>query len=244
MAYTRSTALAALILAGAAAPAFAAADFRDVAVVFSTISHVLETERSGVEVPWSNPETGNSGYVVAVRTYYIEDRMPCRDYRRSMTSPDGTVMLVTGTGCRSAAGRWRLDENNDAEPAPAGPSSPAGPPSREPELAALPPEDPGPAAGPEPSWSAGPAPEPVPEARVEPPPRETRVPSETPAPSEASGREAGRPAERAATPVPTPPTPKRRPTDLAGATTLPSTKASTKATSGSVSISLPSRSEG
>lgn len=117
MAKARPAAFGALLALALAGPSFAANDFRDVAIVSATINMVLEGERSGVKVNWSNPETGNGGYVVAERTFFLDPQSPCRDYRRSMRNAAGETMVVTGTGCRTRDGRWELDEEAKAQPA-------------------------------------------------------------------------------------------------------------------------------
>src|SRR5690606_40191021 len=42
----------------------------DEAYVEPLLYQALETEKSGVEVPWSNPATGSSGTIVIERTFY------------------------------------------------------------------------------------------------------------------------------------------------------------------------------
>ncbi len=121
MAKASPAALGALLSLALSGPALAANDFRDVAVISATINMVLESERSGVKVNWSNPDTGNSGYVVAERTFFLDPRSPCRDYRRSMRSAGGETVIVTGTGCRTSDGRWELDEQAQTKPAGAEP---------------------------------------------------------------------------------------------------------------------------
>lgn len=116
MAKARPATLGALLVLALAGPALAANDFRDVAIISATINMVLEGERSGVKVDWSNPETGNSGYVVAERTFFLNPQSPCRDYRRSMRTAAGETVMVTGTGCRQPDGRWELDEQPTAQP--------------------------------------------------------------------------------------------------------------------------------
>ncbi len=99
-----------------AASARAGTEFQDMPIISATINHVLETQKNNVSVTWSNPETGNSGDVVAERTYYLDPRTPCRDYRRtSKKSGGGPTQVVLGTGCRTSDGSWRLNERSDAE---------------------------------------------------------------------------------------------------------------------------------
>ena len=234
----RMSVLAVLALALGSHGASATSDFRDVALVSATISHVLERERTGVEVSWSNPDTGNAGSVVAERTYYIDGRTPCRDYRRTMRGSGGETLIVRGTGCRTAAGRWRLDEQSDSDVAAAPPPEPEVPygdsrPAPAVERAPLP------GSAVEPSWSAGPEPEPAAPPASEP----TADPVDEAPPAATTPRQG--PPERAERAVASrsetamPPLPKRRPGQEPSVAARPSSETS----AGSVTVSLPSRSE-
>ena len=46
------------------------------------LEQTLETEKSGIEIRWSNPGTGHSGKIRVERTFFRDDR-PCRDYLRT-----------------------------------------------------------------------------------------------------------------------------------------------------------------
>jgi len=107
--------LAASLLAG---PAVATSEFGDIPVVTAVLNSALEYERNGVEIPWSNPETGNSGVVAVERTFYLDPQSPCRDYRRTTERAGAPPAVVLGTGCRTPDGHWRLDERRDREPEP------------------------------------------------------------------------------------------------------------------------------
>lgn len=86
----------------------------DKAYLEGRLSKILEFERTGAEIPWSNPKTGNSGNIQLKRTYFLNPNSPCRDYVRSIDTEGGEPETVRGTGCREADGRWKLTE--DAEP--------------------------------------------------------------------------------------------------------------------------------
>jgi surface antigen len=111
------------------------------------INQALESERTGVAVPWTNPATGSSGTIVVERTFYRDPRTPCRDYRRTIERPGGPAVAIQGTGCRIGSGRWSLDEEDPRSVAAAAPRAGAGT-ARPPEPAEAP--DPEPAAGPAP----------------------------------------------------------------------------------------------
>lgn len=124
-----SLAVAALI---ASAPLLAAEDEGDASYVHPLVNQALETEKTDVEIPWANPETGNRGIIVVERTFY-RDEQPCRDYRRTVQKSGSPPLVIDGTGCRVGPGHWELDEeppttgnNNAVEPA-------AGPATRKPE---------------------------------------------------------------------------------------------------------------
>lgn len=78
--------------------------------VLSLVNQVLETERTDVEVPWLNPETGNSGRIVVERTFYLEPGKPCREYRRTVERAGSPAVVIEGTGCRTGPEQWNLDE--------------------------------------------------------------------------------------------------------------------------------------
>ena len=61
-----------------------AAQVADEEYVKPLLNRVLETEKTGVELPWSNPDTGSSGIIVIERTFYRDPGTPCRDYRRTL----------------------------------------------------------------------------------------------------------------------------------------------------------------
>jgi surface antigen len=143
-------ALACLLLA-AAAQRVSAQD-ADEEYLGPLINQALESQRTGVEVPWSNPATGSSGTIVVERTFYRDPRTPCRDYRRTIERAGGPAVAIEGTACRIGAGRWSLDEQ-EPEPtrearsrsAPREPEAAAPP---EAESAAAPPSCPPPSAAP------------------------------------------------------------------------------------------------
>jgi surface antigen len=63
----------------------------------------------GQPVPWSNPDSGNSGSVTPLR----EDTRPtdgatCRRFEQIVTTKDGRTALDNGTACRAPDGTWRI----------------------------------------------------------------------------------------------------------------------------------------
>jgi surface antigen len=122
--------------ASVAATEVAAQTDADEEYVLPLVNQALETEKSGVEVPWSNPATGSSGTIVIERTFYRDPRTPCRDYRRTLERVGAPAVEVQGTGCRIGSGRWSLAEEEPRSLA-AAPSVGAGTP-RAPEATAPP----------------------------------------------------------------------------------------------------------
>lgn len=107
-------------------------DPRDAAVVAAQVKQTLEFERTGTDLPWSNPETGSSGVIRVERTYYLDPETPCRDYIRTTRRPDGEKLTMRGSGCRMGDGRWFLDEALGAEVSPPSKSAPAPAPAAAP----------------------------------------------------------------------------------------------------------------
>jgi surface antigen len=98
------------IAASVVAPDVAAQADADEEYVGPLVNQALETEKSGVEIPWSNPATGNSGMILIERTFYRDPRTPCRDYRRTLERAGAPTVEIQGTGCRIGPRRWSLDE--------------------------------------------------------------------------------------------------------------------------------------
>ena len=153
--------LTVLWIAAAAAPQDVAAQAdADEEYVGPLVNQALETEKSGVEIPWSNPATGSSGMILIERTFYRDPRTPCRDYRRTLERAGAPTIEIQGTGCRIGSGRWSLDEEDPRSIAATGPTAGTGTPrtpeSTEPPAAAparagaAPPSCPAPTAAPVP----------------------------------------------------------------------------------------------
>lgn len=114
-----------------------AGDARDAPYIAGVLNEVLERQRTNVEVPWTNPETGNRGLIVVERTFYRDPRTPCREYRRSVQWEGASERWLRGTGCRVGTALWTVEESAvSASPpassaaAPAAPAAaPAPPPS-------------------------------------------------------------------------------------------------------------------
>jgi surface antigen len=158
-------ALAVLCTAGAGRPSHVAAQAdADEKYVGPLVNKALETEKSGVAIPWSNPATGSSGLITIQRTFYRDPRTPCRDYRRTLERAGAPKVEIQGTGCRIGPGRWSLDEQKPGAAA-AGPATGV---RRSPQPTATPPVQPagGPASPSCPAVTAAPVPPAKPPAMI------------------------------------------------------------------------------
>jgi hypothetical protein len=87
----------------------------DAAVFVPLLNETLENERTGRDVPWSNPATARSGVIRVERTFY-RCQQPCREYLRTITTLGGSNLAeARGTGCRVAKAKWDLQEGVPAE---------------------------------------------------------------------------------------------------------------------------------
>ena len=109
-----------------------AAQVADEEYVEPLLNQALETEKTGVELPWSNPDTGSSGIIVIERTFYRDPSTPCRDYRRTLERAGAPAVEIEGTGCRVGPSEWALDEEGPASLPRRPPRAPGppGPPRR------------------------------------------------------------------------------------------------------------------
>jgi surface antigen len=67
----------------------------------------LETTPSGKSVAWRNPDTGNNGTVMPVRTYRSTSGQYCREYQQTITV-GGQTHQAYGTACRQPDGSWKI----------------------------------------------------------------------------------------------------------------------------------------
>jgi hypothetical protein len=147
-----------------AAHAATGGDPRDQPYLSTLVNQALETERTKVEIPWSNPETSHRGMIVIDRTWYRDPQSPCRDYRWTLERTGQPVETISGTGCRIGPAVWRLDEGS---PGPGGlaipdPAAPLPAPGSSPPT-------PDPAAA-----TPAPSPDPTSPPQVAPPARSTK----------------------------------------------------------------------
>lgn len=67
----------------------------------------LEFKRSGEQVSWSNPDSGNSGNVVARPAFKNPQGSVCREFTQTI-KVGGKQEEGVGTACRQADGSWRI----------------------------------------------------------------------------------------------------------------------------------------
>ena len=119
-----------------------AAQVADEEYVQPLLEQALETEKSNVELSWSNPDTGSSGIIVIERTFYRDPSTPCRDYRRTLERAGAPPVEIQGTGCRVGPNEWELDEEGPASlaatPAPGAGPAPGARPAPAPDEPFLP----------------------------------------------------------------------------------------------------------
>ena len=66
----------------------------------------LEYARAGLATEWNNPDSSNSGRVVAGGTIQI-NKLDCREYTHTV-SVDGRTRVARAVACRQPGGTWRV----------------------------------------------------------------------------------------------------------------------------------------
>jgi surface antigen len=78
----------------------------DRAMYNRTLAESLSSSHDGETRHWANPETGRSGTIRPVRSYYRgEEYQLCRDYR-SAVNFEIDVATGSGTACQQPDGQW------------------------------------------------------------------------------------------------------------------------------------------
>ena len=85
----------------------------DRAHVMGRLQKILEFEQTGIEIPWRNPDTGASGVIVVERTYFLNPKVPCRDFTYTVEVGLYKKRKFKGTGCREVENGWRLDDGTN-----------------------------------------------------------------------------------------------------------------------------------
>ncbi len=85
-------------------------DRGDMAYYNQTSQQALETGQPGQSLPWSNPQTGNSGTVTPQKYYQNTSGQYCREYQQKI-NVGGKTESGYGTACRQPDGSWQVVSN-------------------------------------------------------------------------------------------------------------------------------------
>ena len=85
----------------------ASLDKVDRQMIQQTSYTAFEKMPSGVASSWSNPDTGNSGYVVPTKTYKTATGSYCREFQTTV-NVGGKTQEAYGTACRQPDGSWKI----------------------------------------------------------------------------------------------------------------------------------------
>ena len=87
-------------------PLFEQMSATDTRLADQAAQEALENLQSDKVLRWKNPETGNSGTMTPIKTYYNESkRAHCRKYRELITVGDISEQY-SDTACRNSRGTW------------------------------------------------------------------------------------------------------------------------------------------
>jgi surface antigen len=81
-------------------------DNADRAALSQRTQYALETQQSGVQTQWRNPDSGNSGYITPYPAYQREGAT-CREFEQTI-SVRGRLETARGTACRRPDGTWEV----------------------------------------------------------------------------------------------------------------------------------------
>ena len=82
-------------------------DRADMTYYNQTQQRALETAPAGQSLPWSNPQTGNSGTFVPKAPYQDSNGQYCREFQNQITV-GGKTQSGYGTACRQPDGSWQI----------------------------------------------------------------------------------------------------------------------------------------
>ncbi len=80
---------------------------KDAQALLRARDNALEKELSGTEVSWANPDSGNFGITMPVKTWRTKTGRYCREFQES-AMVDGATTVAHGVACRSADGSWKV----------------------------------------------------------------------------------------------------------------------------------------
>ena len=82
-------------------------DDRDKRMAAEAAQRAFESARTGEEVAWRNPDSGNSGSITPTQTYQIAGGQYCRRYTQEITI-GGEQHQTHGSACRQPDGSWQV----------------------------------------------------------------------------------------------------------------------------------------
>ena len=82
-------------------------DDRDRIHAGQTFQNSLEHNQNAIGQQWKNPNTGNSGAVIPVKTYQTDSGQYCREFQQTITVGNKT-QDGWGTACRQPDGSWKI----------------------------------------------------------------------------------------------------------------------------------------
>lgn len=100
-------ALGALIGAGIGNAVGASLDRADMQYYNQTSQRAFETAQAGQSLPWSNPQSGNSGTITPAAPYKNQSGQYCREFNQKITV-GGKTQNGYGTACRQPDGSWQI----------------------------------------------------------------------------------------------------------------------------------------
>ncbi len=86
----------------------ASLDRADMQYYNQTSQTALETAQPGQSLPWSNPQSGNSG-TITPQAYYQTPQGYCREYSQTI-NVGGKKQTGYGKACRQPDGSWKIVE--------------------------------------------------------------------------------------------------------------------------------------
>jgi len=102
--------IAGTLLGGALGSSIGASlDSADRAAYNEASQRALETAQAGQSLPWSNPKSGNSGYITPKAPYQTSNGQYCREYTQTIRV-GGKTQNGYGTACRQPDGSWQIVE--------------------------------------------------------------------------------------------------------------------------------------
>lgn len=72
----------------------------------ATSYDALETQQTGGQSTWSNPDSGNSGSTRILNVYRTADGRLCKDFEQTI-SAGGQSETANGTACQQSDGTWK-----------------------------------------------------------------------------------------------------------------------------------------